>query len=425
MRYLKKNRDCIKYLVSQNLALRGHEESLSLDEHINSGNFLSVIKLVAKYDTVLEKHLQNAQENPRSVSYLSPKIQNEFIHLLATTIHSNLLTDVRKAKYYGILVDSTPDLGHREQLSRVIRYVDVDFKSKKVMIREAFLGFVEVRAKDAASLEHVVLESLKSDDISLANCRSQCYDNAAVMTGHIAGLQQRIYARNSKALFVNSDNHSLNLAGVHSAKQDAVVVTFFGTVESIYSFFSRSILRWHKLKEVMPLTVKPESETRWSARSEAVKAIYEGLEELVEQLERMSEDISMSAETRSDAAQLLSSVLKFDFIVLLEFWNTILGKIDRIQRRLQDSTMNFREAATDLECLKQELIEIRSDLSENAVKSAKAKCTAWGIEIERRTRRRKKMFEEQAVDAGLRAEEEITRVMKSLIIFTMRYQYDF
>ena len=159
--------------------------------------------------------------------------------MLATTVKSNLLTDVRKAKYYGILVDSTPDLGHREQLSRVIRYVDVDFKSKKVMIREAFLGFVEVRAKDAVSLEHVVLEILKSDDISLANCRSQCYDNAAaVMTGHISGLQQRIYARNWKALCVNFDNHSLNLTGVHSAKQDAVVVTFFGTVESIYSFFS-------------------------------------------------------------------------------------------------------------------------------------------------------------------------------------------
>ena len=112
---LKRILDCIKYLVSQNLALRGHEESMSSDEHFNNGNFLSVIKLVAQYDTVLEKHLQNAQENPRSVSYLSPTIQNEFIHLLAATVKSNLLTDIRKAEYYGILVDLAPDLGLREQ----------------------------------------------------------------------------------------------------------------------------------------------------------------------------------------------------------------------------------------------------------------------------------------------------------------------
>jgi len=64
----------------------------------------------------------------------------------------------------------------------------VDCETKEVMIREAFLGFVEVHAKDAASLGNVILEILKSDNIFLANCRSQCYDNVVVMTGHISGL---------------------------------------------------------------------------------------------------------------------------------------------------------------------------------------------------------------------------------------------
>jgi len=51
-------------------------------------------------------------------------------------------------------------------------------------------------------------------------------------------------------------------------------------------------------------------------------------------------------------------------------------------------------------------------LSENAAKIARAKCAAWGIEIGRRTTGR---FEGQAVDDGLTAEEEIIRVMKSVI----------
>jgi len=46
--------------------------------------------------------------------------------------------------------------------------------------------------------------------------------------------------------------------------------------------------------------------------------------------------------------------------------------------------MNFRETAADLECLKQGVIEIRSNLSENAAKTAIDKCTALGMEIERR-----------------------------------------
>jgi len=56
-----------------------------------------------------------------------------------------------------------------------------------------------------------------------------------------------------------------------------------------------------------------------------------------------------------------------------------------------------------------------NDLSENAAKNAKAKCTAWDFEIKRRIKRRKRIFEEQALDAGLTAEEEYIRSMISVI----------
>ena len=38
----------------------------------------------------------------------------------------------------------------------------------------------------------VILDQLVKDEISLENCRSQCYDNAAVMAGYKSGVQQRI-----------------------------------------------------------------------------------------------------------------------------------------------------------------------------------------------------------------------------------------
>jgi hypothetical protein len=164
----------------------------------------------------------------------------------------------------------------------------------------------------------------------------------------------------------------------------------------------------------VPITVKRESETRWSARSEAVKAIHEGLDELVGLLEKLSEDSTMTPETRSDAEQLQTCILNFNFIVLLHFWNVILGKIDRVQKRLQDPTMNFKEAATDIESLEQEFVKLRDDLSQAAVENAKTKCTAWGIEVGRRIRRRRKMPGELVRDAGLSSEEEIVRIMKSV-----------
>ena len=61
------------------------------------------------------------------------------------------------------------------------------------------------------------------------------------MSGHITGVQQRILEKNHLALFVNCDNHSLNLCGVHSASEDPLVITFFGTIEGIYAHSSLAL----------------------------------------------------------------------------------------------------------------------------------------------------------------------------------------
>ena len=68
--------DCIKFLASQKLALRGHFEALSNAPEVNVGNFLSLLKLLGKYDLILQQHLQHAVDNRRCISYLSPQIQN-------------------------------------------------------------------------------------------------------------------------------------------------------------------------------------------------------------------------------------------------------------------------------------------------------------------------------------------------------------
>ena len=79
----------------------------------------------------------------------------------------------------------------------------------------------------------------------------------------------------------------------------------------------------------------------------------------------------MTPDTRSDAETLLAGILNFKFLVLLNFWNIILGKIDRVQKRLQNPTVNFKEAASDLESLEQEIVNIRDNLSQVAVDNGK------------------------------------------------------
>ena len=104
------------------------------------------------------------------------------------------------------MLDPTLDVAHPKQLSKVVRYVDIDYEKGTADIKETFIDFLQVKEKDAAVLEKLICKTLEEDQLPLSDCCSQCYDNAAVMTGHISGLQQRILAKNPKAIFINCDN---------------------------------------------------------------------------------------------------------------------------------------------------------------------------------------------------------------------------
>jgi len=77
--------------------------------------------------------------------------------------------------------------------------------------------------------------------------------------------------------------------------------------------------------------------------------------------------------------------------------------------------MNFREAAADLDCLQAFLHEHHDDFCERAMSYGKFKCEDWGMEIKRRVRHRRRMPGELARDAGLTAEQEVIRVLESIL----------
>ena len=143
------------------MVLRGHRESITAftgieNTHSNSGNFTELLKFVGEFDSVMKAHLTDVQQNSGSTTYLSPEIQNEFIQLLASTIKEKLLCDIQRPKYFELMFDSTPDAAHREQMSETIRYVDKNFEDKTVVVKELFLGFIQVHKKDAASTAEII-----------------------------------------------------------------------------------------------------------------------------------------------------------------------------------------------------------------------------------------------------------------------------
>ena len=111
------------------------------------------------------------------------------------------------------------------------------------------MGFYSLTGKKADFITSEIVKNIEKDGLDIKMCRSQWYDNASTMAGIHTGVQARIQEMNPKALFVPCTNHSLNLCGVHSFGSVPSCVTFFGALESVYTFFSASTHRWDVLKK--------------------------------------------------------------------------------------------------------------------------------------------------------------------------------
>ena len=56
-----------------------------------------------------------------------------------------IITACKKAKYFSIIFDTTPDAEHVEQTSQIIRFVE--FKRNAVAIKEAFIDLNPLEVK--------------------------------------------------------------------------------------------------------------------------------------------------------------------------------------------------------------------------------------------------------------------------------------
>ena len=181
--------DCVLFLSQRNLPFRGTNEVIGA---FDNGLFLGLLELIAKAEPLISEHLRKSSTVSGKVSYLSATIQNEFISILANNVVQKIIHEVRNAKYYSIIIDSTPDVSHIEQLSFVLRYTYFDHHYRKVEIIERFIGYVELGSTTGESIAHKIIENISKLGLDILDCRGQGYDNGANMAGFVKGVQNRI-----------------------------------------------------------------------------------------------------------------------------------------------------------------------------------------------------------------------------------------
>lgn len=127
---VSQNREAVKvlftilnHLAKRNSALRGKQEKLSQVNEKNLGNFLDLVFLMCKQHPALSNFLNEHLKNERrTITFLSNKTQNQMLNILAEDIRRNIIDEIRAAKFFAIIIDTTTDISKKDQFTIVVRY---------------------------------------------------------------------------------------------------------------------------------------------------------------------------------------------------------------------------------------------------------------------------------------------------------------
>ena len=129
---------------------------------------------------------------------------------MATAVLNKILKCIKAAKYHAIILDSTPDMSHQEQMSLMVRYVS-DGHLAPPGVYEHYIKFMKVESSTGEDLYKTLLNSLKELNLDMKDIQGQGYDNSSNMKGHISRGQARLLKDNSRAFIVPCACHNYNL----------------------------------------------------------------------------------------------------------------------------------------------------------------------------------------------------------------------
>ena len=391
---MKRLIDITLCLAQQGMAFRGHREvdepSFFAEEEVLdetcTGNFRSVVNLLAKYDAPLSNHIRavrnsklKRRRNPigktkgkksRSgrgnlVSFMSADSQNKILNSIGKQLQKFIVGEINAAGIYSIAMDCTTDSSHADQLSIIIRYLN-----RSLDIVERLVSVQRVKESSAEGLFNTLQEILKESSLSLKDAVGQSYDGASVMTGKYKGVKTLVQQVNPQCIFIWTFDHMLNLVIMEACGSSLAAKSLFGALEKLYAFFlqsrKRSDILEEKQKESNIQQIhRPQrvSTTRWWSHQKALENVFFAqkgklFECFIDTLDEC-QSVDQSRETITDAEALEIKLTSFETVLTAHVFNKIFSITDPASLYLQSGMIDLLTAIRLIETAESQLEKLR------------------------------------------------------------------
>ncbi|XP_060210270.1 uncharacterized protein LOC132637150 [Lycium barbarum] len=306
------------------MPFRGHDEG---ETSTKRGNFLELLKWYAnRHDEVNKVVLENA---PQNIMMIGPSIQKEIVNACAKETMKAIVEDLN-GDYFGILVDESNDVPHKEQMALVLRYVN-----KEGTLIERFLSVVHVKDTTAIALKDAIYSLLLEHSLNPYQIRGQGYDGASNMQGKINGLKTLVLEDTPSAYCIHCFAHQLQLTLV------AVVKKHYDRREFLREDQAKKLEELLVLGEVhtgsglnQELGLQRLGDTYWGSHFKTVCNFIALFSSIVHVLEVIGSEGTTYLE-RSMAKSLVNDIKSFEFVHILQLMLKVLAITNDLNMTLQ------------------------------------------------------------------------------------------
>ncbi|XP_025204003.1 uncharacterized protein LOC112600891 [Melanaphis sacchari] len=348
------------WLFQQGLSYRGKDEAAYNleDRSVNHGNFLELVWLIKDYDVVLNEHIQNSihLSNKRKekelcnikngnqvhghgrgslVTFLSKTFVNKLILIIGQIIQNKLINDIKQAKLFSIMVDSTQDVSVLDQLAICVRYV------LNNEVHEKLLKLIIVYDSSGKGLYDLISSEFHKLTLDISKIVGCSFDGAANMKGTYNGLQSHLKNKNPLCVYTHCVGHVLNLVMVDSSEYCVNAEFLFGLVQQSSTFLLDS---YKRMKVWSELTKKTHTSNDKLRRLNLIGAT-----------QIISNHSTFDSKTKFTARTLLQNWSKFDVIMTAAIYLDIFSISSPISKFLQSPSLNYLTAFNMINNLHKEI----------------------------------------------------------------------